>query len=121
MSTLISIEGSPDDIRGTGAQIKALAEDLGTQAGSIVSEIETKEAGRPWGNDHFGRSFETQQNGYFSVPDGANQPFNEILKDELHHAGDGLGKIGDGTMGAMNDYQMTDGLNGQQINKVGKD
>jgi hypothetical protein len=118
MSTLISIDGDPDDVRGTGAQIRALAESLGAQAATIASEIETTEAGQPWGDDHFGQSFKTQQNGYFSVPDGADKPLNEILKDDLNHAGDGLAKIGDGTMAAMSDYERTDGLNGQQINKV---
>jgi hypothetical protein len=120
MSTLINIDGNPDDVRGTGAQLKAMAEDLGAQAASIASEIETKESGQPWGNDHFGNSFKTQQNGYLSVPEGADKPFNEILKHELNNAGEGLGRIGDGTMGAMNDYQLTDGVNGQQINKVGE-
>jgi hypothetical protein len=121
MSTSINIDGSPDDVRGTGAQLKAMSEDFAAQAASIASEIETKESGQPWGNDHFGNSFKTQQHGYFSVPEGADKPFNEILKHELSNAGDGLGRVADGTMGAMNDYQATDGVNGQQINQVGKD
>src|SRR5262249_57570235 len=88
--------------------------------GGMAGGMEREESGQPWGNDHFGNSFKTQQNGYFSVPEGADKPFNEILKHELSNAGEGLGRIGDGTMGAMNDYQLTDGVNGQQINKVGE-
>ncbi|MEN3305056.1 MAG: hypothetical protein V7603_1258 [Micromonosporaceae bacterium] len=118
MSSLVSVEGSPDEVSGTGSLIKALSADLGSQTTGIVSEINTLEAGQPWGNDHFGESFKNQPQGYFSVPEGGDKAFNEILKDELGNAGDNLGKIGDGVTHAMMDYQVTDTTNANTIKKL---
>ncbi len=119
MSTLVSIEGDPNEVRATGALLKAQSADLGSQASALAAEIEAKEADQPWGNDHFGASFKDQPNGYFSVPEGANKPFNDVLKDELNNAGAELSRTADGIIGAMNDYQLTDGLNSRQIKDVG--
>jgi hypothetical protein len=118
MSSLVSVEGSPDEVSGTGALIKALSADLGSQTTGIVAEINTLEAGEPWGHDHFGNSFKNQPQGYFSVPEGGDKAFNEILKDELSDAGENLGKIGDGISSAMMDYQVTDSSNAAKIQKL---
>jgi hypothetical protein len=118
MSSLVSVEGSPDEVRGTGALIKSMSADLQAQASGIAADINTLEAGQPWGNDHFGDSFKNQPNGYFAVPAGGDKPFNEILKDELTNAGENAGRIGDGIMAAMNNYQLTDHANDQDISKL---
>jgi hypothetical protein len=118
MSSLVSVEGSPDEVSGTGAMIKAMSADLGAQTASIAAQINTLEAGQPWGNDHFGESFKHQPQGYFSVPEGGKDAFNEILKKELTDAGDNLGKIGDGISRAMMDYQVTDSTNSTTIQNL---
>ena len=118
MVEFVSVDGSPDEVRGTGAQIKALGATLDAKAQQLVSDINTKETGAPWGGDHFGEEF---KKGYFQTPEGSDKPFNEALKDELGDVGDRINRIGDGIMGAMNDYQLTDGTNSQTISTVNKD
>src|SRR5689334_20513861 len=115
MSTYIKVQGDPDDVTGTGARLKAQADSFSAQAESLLSDIQSIDAGRPWGGDEPGRRFEESYN---QEPEGGGAPFSQSLQDSLSKAGDQLGKAGDGIMLAMAEYQGTDTTNSDDIRNI---
>jgi hypothetical protein len=110
----LSIDSSPDDVRMTGVHISALSEGLTSKASGLASTISSLESGQPWGNDKFGEAFKKS---YFQQPAGSDQQFNEALKSDLSTIGDQLQKVGDGISGAMDSYQLVDGVSAQDIGR----
>jgi len=124
MSTYVSVNESPDEVSGLGAQLKAKADALNASAQGILADIQGKEAGAPWGGDPTGNDFYNKQ--YHVVPptEGGGDPApgtlpaNDALKDKLLHAGEDLAKVGDGMIDAMVGYQSVDNTSAIDLSKV---
>jgi hypothetical protein len=115
MSTYVDLHGDPDGVIGIGAMLRARAESFNAQANGILSEINSKEAGAPWGDDETGKGFLDQ---YHAKPEGADGPFDEVLKTKLQNAGNDLGKLGDNTVNAIVGYLSSDTISSNDITKV---
>ena len=124
MSTYVSVNESPDEVSGLGAQLKAKADALNASAQGILADIQGKEASAPWGGDPTGNDFYNKQ--YHVVPptEGGGDPppgtlpANEALQDKLLHAGEDLAKVGDGMIDAMVGYQSVDNTSAIDLSKV---
>src|SRR5690349_1238920 len=117
MSTYVNVNGNPDEVTGTGARLKAQAEEFSSQVKSVLSDIQAIDAQQPWGGDDPGQAF---LKSYHQEPEGGGAPFSQSLQDEMSTAGDQLSKTGDGVMFAMVQYQSTDSLNDDDIKNVKK-
>lgn len=115
MSSYLDLHGDPNEVSGIGARLKGQAESFAAQAQAILGDIQSIEGRAPWGNDEIGDTFVSRYNG---VPEGGDTPFSQSLQDEMSHAGDNLGKTGDGIMLAMSSYQSTDSINESDIKNV---
>ena len=124
MSTYVSVSGSPDEVSGVGAQLKARAEALNSNAQAILSDIQGREAGAPWGGDQTGQDFYTKQYHVIPQTEGGGQPApgtpyaDDALKDTLANAGNDLSKIGNGMIDAMVGYQSADATSAADLSKV---
>ncbi|MEH1130097.1 hypothetical protein [Micromonospora sp. CPCC 206061] len=115
MGTYLKIDGDPNEIGGTGAILRSMAESFSTEARAVVGDITTIEGEQPWGGDSYGNGFRETYN---KVPDGADKPLRAIVQDNMSAAGERLTKVGDNTVLAMAEYQGTDDDSGQKIRQT---
>jgi hypothetical protein len=124
MSTYVSVNGSPDEVSGVGAQLKAKADAMNASAQGILADIQGKEAGAPWGGDPTGQDFYNKQYHVIPQTEGGGDPApgtpyaDEALKDKLLNAGNDLAKIGNGMIDAMVGYQSADTTSAIDLSKV---
>src|SRR5258706_11737869 len=124
MSTYVNVHGSPDEVSGLGAQLKAKADALQAGAQGILGDIQGTEAGKPWGGDPTGNDFYNKQYHVIPPTEGGGEPpegtlpANEALQDRLLHAGEDLAKVGDGMIDAMVGYQSVDATSAIELSKV---
>lgn len=116
-SNFVGITSSPEDLSSIGAMLMGLADGLAGQASPIGAKIDSLDSGKPWGNDHFGTAFE-QGSGYLATPEGASEPLNQVLKDELGSAGKQLNEIGLAVVNAMSGYSSTESGNQTDIGSI---
>jgi hypothetical protein len=117
MSTYINLTDGTDSPTSVGGQLVAKAADFKAQAQGILSEIQEKEAGAPWGNDPTGHQFLEQYEKEIDTG-GGKAGFASALREKLANAGDELDKIGTATLSAMTEYESTDTTNARDISKV---
>ncbi|GAB3161178.1 hypothetical protein GCM10027290_68020 [Micromonospora sonneratiae] len=115
MVTFIDIDGDPNQVSATGAVLRAMAEGFRGKIQGIKGEISGIESERPWGNDKYGKAFETTFN---QVPDGGESSLRDSVADGMSRAGDGLIKVGDTTILAMTSYLGVDIEGETEINQV---
>jgi hypothetical protein len=115
MSTYLNLQNDPGELAGIGIALKALATTFGTDAKAILADIESIEAGRPWGADGAGDAF---LHSYNHAPATGGAPFAQSLRDELAKAGTDLGQMGDGVVLAMADFELNDVMSAQDIKNV---
>lgn len=118
MSNYVNLQGNPGDMAVTGANLKAAAASLKSEAERILHDIHAIENRKPWGDDEAGLAFEAR---YHQTPEGDphGKPFNQSLHDELTKAGEPLDRAGDGIMSAMMGYLTTDGGAASDIDALG--
>ncbi len=87
-----------------GLRLQAEAEDFKQKAQDLLTRIQEKDEGRPWGGDKAGKAFETQ---YHQPIEGAG-PLAQALQDRLRTAGDPLHRLGGNVVKAMGDYDAAD-------------
>lgn len=114
MGTFINVDGDPNEVRGTGAGIRAMAEVFGGDIRGILSKINGLDASRPWGSDSFGEDFNKQYNQIGE--DGKTA--SDRMKGWLQQAGEGAESASLKTMRAMDGYQAEDHRGGIDINSV---
>lgn len=115
MGTFFKIEGDPNEVSGTGAVLRSMAESFRTETQTVLGEINAVHAERPWGADSYGNAFETT---YYQVPEGGEKSLPEMVQEGMSKAGERLTKVGDGTILAMTEYQGTDTDNAANINQA---
>lgn len=110
-----------DSVTSVGAQLLAKADAFKAQAQAILGEIQDKESGSPWNGgdptDATGKQFEEQYHKDIDTGNGT-APFSQALQDKLQNAGDGLAKIGNGTITAMVTFNSTDAVSADDISKL---
>jgi hypothetical protein len=115
MGTYLDIEGDPNEVTGTGAKLRAMAESFQGRAQGILGDIRAVEGERPWGSDQYGQAFETTYN---VVPEGGEGTLRDSVQDGMQDAGGRLKRVGENTVLAMTEYQGTDADNAAQIDKT---
>jgi hypothetical protein len=115
MGTFLNVDGDPNEVAGTGAVLRSIAESFKTETQAVLGEINAVHAERPWGSDQYGNAFETT---YYAVPDGAEESLPDLVETGMNRAGDGLSRVGDGTILAMTEFQGTDIDNATRINET---
>lgn len=112
MVTYLDVDGDPNEVGGTGAILRSMAESFRTQTQAILGEINAVHAEQPWGADKYGTAFRET---YYMVPDGAEQSLPDMVDEGMSQAGERLTRVGDGTVRAMAEFQGTDTDNAHQI------
>ncbi|MFC7548808.1 hypothetical protein [Plantactinospora sp. GCM10030261] len=113
MGSFIRIDGDPNEIRGTGAKLRALAEAFSGDVQGIAGQIRTADSAKPWGSDKFGQEFDAQYN---KVDNG--QVISEAVKDRMTDAGELGLTAGNRVVRAMDGYQLADHDGERDINSV---
>ncbi len=111
MGTYVDVN-DPNGVAAVGALLRAKADALAAQAKQVLGDIQSHEAGAPWGADQVGADF---LKNYQQTPQGGGTAFDQSLKDELAGAGQDLARTGDGVMMAMVNFQGTDNGNAADI------
>lgn len=115
MGTYLKIDGDPNEIGGTGAILRSIAESFSVEARAVVGDITTIEGEAPWGGDSYGNGF---QETYNMVPEGGEQPLRTIVQNNMNEGPTRLTKVGDNTVLAMAEFQGTDDDNANKINQT---
>lgn len=84
MGTFLNVDGDPNEVAGTGAVLRSIAESFKTETQAILGDINAVHAERPWGSDEYGNAFETT---YYAVPAGAEEPLPDMVQTGLSRAG----------------------------------
>lgn len=115
MGSFIDIQGDPNEVGATGAQLRALAESFEAKTKAILGDINAVEAERPWGSDKYGNAFEAS---YHQTGEGGDTPLSTDVKDGMSEAGRRLARVGQGTVMAMTEYQGVDAQNSADLRNV---
>jgi hypothetical protein len=115
MGTFLKIDGDPNEVSGTAAVLRSMAESFRTQTQTVLGEINAVHAERPWGADSYGKAFETT---YFQVPEGGEQSLPAMVEESMPKAGERLTKVAEKTILAMTEYQGTDTDNATHLNQA---
>jgi hypothetical protein len=115
MGTYISIDDDPNQVRGTGAMIRSLAESFGSKVKGVLAEINATDSTRPWGADTFGQVFDRES---YNRVDSDSRPASEVVKGRLSDAGDLMSKVGGHVVRAMDEIQSADAEAGAAIKAV---
>jgi hypothetical protein len=113
MGTFLKIDGDPNEVSGSGAILRSMAESFGSQAQAVLSEIQAIDGERPWASDKYGQAFEAK---YTEPAEGQDQPVRDLVQDRMSHAGEGLSRLGTQTVLAMTEYQGSDDQGATEIN-----
>jgi hypothetical protein len=118
MSNFVEINEDPDEIRGRGAVLAGQGQAFDARTQELVSQVESLEAGAPWGSDKYGTQFLNNENGGYHSTKNTDVPFNEYVKTGSADLGQKIVRTGEAIEGAMTGYQFADIDNQTDISAV---
>lgn len=113
MGTFLNIDDDPNRISGRAAALRAMAEGFRSESQTILSEIQSIDAERPWASDKYGQAFEKN---YTQPAEGQEEPLRDVAQERMQDAGSRLIRVGEQTQLAMAEYQGVDEQGGAEIN-----
>ncbi|MDQ7907785.1 hypothetical protein RB614_25005 [Phytohabitans sp. ZYX-F-186] len=115
MNTFLRLEDDPNEIAGTGARLLGMAQQFQGEVQTVLGEIKSIDAERPWASDKYGQAFEAN---YTKAGEGQDEPIRDAVQERMGHAGEQLTTVGDQTVLAMTEYQGADDTGASEIRKT---
>ncbi|GAA3398981.1 hypothetical protein [Cryptosporangium minutisporangium] len=99
----VDLTEGPDGLRARAVQFAGQAEGLAERLHSLLEQIESIEAARPWGGDKYGNTF---AEGYGQPTEEG--PFNEAVDAQVRGLGPEATQIGTALTAGATDYLIGD-------------
>jgi hypothetical protein len=111
MSYLGVSGGGPEEAYDYAMQMRVAGEQFAVDAPPLIEAIRAVEAGKPWGDDHFGKTFMENyaQHGHGS------EPLNHAVTESMKDSGHAMAKLGTSVMEAFHRFVIVEDDNARAL------